>query len=65
MTFLTDLTIFFADLALDEATDIRDGDERDETPLGAMLNGVLKNCSHSEDVLYIGQILLEQTAETT
>ena len=41
-TFLTRVTIFLADLAVDEATDNRDGDEQDETPRGAMLNADLK-----------------------
>jgi hypothetical protein len=56
VTFLTDMTILFADLALDEATDNIEGDERDETPLGTMLNVDLKNCSHSECLLYVGWI---------
>jgi hypothetical protein len=61
-TFLTDVIIFFADLALDEATDNIEGDERHETPLGAMLNGPgdLKNYSYSEYVLYVGRIKLWQ-----
>ena len=41
-TFLTKVTIFLADLAVDEAMDNRDGNERDETPLGAILNADLK-----------------------
>ena len=42
-TFLTKVTIFLADLAVDEAMDNRDGDQRDKTPLGAMLSADLKN----------------------
>ena len=53
-TFLTDVTTFFADLAVDEATDNREGDERDETPRGAMLNADWKIYSSSEYLLYLG-----------
>ena len=41
-TFLTRVTIFLADLAVDEEMDNRDGDQRDKTPLGAMLSADLK-----------------------
>ena len=41
-TFLTGVTIFLADLVVDEAMDNRDGDEQYETPLCAMLNADLK-----------------------
>ena len=52
-TFLTDMITFFADLVLDEATDNREGDEQDKTPLSAMLNEDLKNYLYSEYVLYM------------
>lgn len=52
-TFLTDVTIFFADLVPDEATDNIEGDERDETPRGAMLSADLKIYSYSECLLYV------------
>ena len=55
-TFLTNVTTFFADFSVDEATDSREDNEQDETPQGAMLNMDLKFFSSSEYLLYTGQI---------